>query len=291
MSLTAIIVDDEPLLRAQLGESLQALWPQLNIVAEADHGEAALDVIATHHPDFVFLDIEMPGISGLDVAAEVHLIAKQTHIVFVTAYDQYAIDAFEQGAIDYLLKPASKARLAKTIARLQSLASRAQPQMDEVLASIKKNIAAHAGPQTLQWIHASRGAQTTIISVEDVVYFQSDSKYTRVVLRTGGGKANDDKYERIRDDSSDSGVSSESGLSSKSGLSGERDHLIRLSLTELVEKLDPNQFRQIQRSAIVNLKEVQHVTKDEFGNLALKLKGSGSVLKVTRNFAHIFKTM
>jgi DNA-binding LytR/AlgR family response regulator len=136
MSLTAIIVDDEPLLRAQLGESLQALWPQLNIVAEADHGEAALDVIATHHPDFVFLDIEMPGISGLDVAAEVHLIAKQTHIVFVTAYDQYAIDAFEQGAIDYLLKPASKARLAKTIARLQSLASRAQPQMDEVLASI-----------------------------------------------------------------------------------------------------------------------------------------------------------
>lgn len=279
MSLTAIIVDDEPLLRAQLRESLQALWPQLNIVAEVDHGEAALDVIATHHPDFVFLDIEMPGISGLDVAAEVHLIAKQTHIVFVTAYDQYAIDAFEQGAIDYLLKPASKARLAKTIARLQSLASRAQPQMDEVLASIKRNIAAHAGPQMLQWIHASRGAQTTIISVDDVVYFQSDSKYTRVVLRAAVGQANDDKHERIRDDSGDSGVS------------GESDHLIRLSLTELVEKLDPNQFRQIQRSAIVNLKEVQHVTKDEFGNLALKLKGSGSVLKVTRNFAHIFKTM
>jgi DNA-binding LytR/AlgR family response regulator len=258
MTPTAIIVDDEPLLRVQLRESLKVLWPQLTIVAEADHGEAAINVIATHHPDFVFLDIEMPGISGLDVAAEARSMASEAYIVFVTAFDKYAIDAFEQGAIDYLLKPASAARLAKTVARLQNLSSLAQPQLGDVLESIKQSIAGNTAPQVLQWIHASTGAQTNIIAVEDVMYFQSDTKCTLVVLRNGTRSS---------------------------------DHIIRLSLTELVPRLDSKMFRQIHRSTIVNLTAIHHILRDDGGNLTLSLKDSKNILKVSRSYAHSFKAM
>ncbi len=258
MSSTAIIVDDEPLLRAQLRNSLQALWPQLQIVAEADHGEAAIELIASHRPDFVFLDIEMPGMNGLQVAAEVRSIAIETYIVFITAFDKYAVDAFERGAMDYLLKPASKARLAKTINRLQSLSSRAQPQLGDVLESIKQSIAVQAGPPPLQWIHASVGAQTHVIAVSDVMYFQSDTKCTLVVLRPGAGIGH---------------------------------HVIRLSLTELIARLDSKQFRQIHRSAIVNLNSIQHILRDDLGNISLTLKDSTEVLKISRSYAHSFKAM
>lgn len=254
MNATAIIADDEPLLRAQLRDSLHTLWPELNIIVEADHGEAALQSIAEHAPDFAFLDIEMPGLSGLEVAAQTQALGKKPFVVFVTAYDQYAIDAFERGAIDYVLKPASKARLAKTITRLQHLPDRHQPQLDDILQSLATRVALHSSSPYLKWIHASLGTQINVIAVEDVLLFQSDMKYTKVVTETG-------------------------------------EFLIRLSLTELLEKLDPNQFRQIHRGAIVNVNAVRAITKDELGGLSLTLKNGGHALKVTRSFAHQFKTM
>jgi DNA-binding LytR/AlgR family response regulator len=254
MNTTALIADDEPLLRAQLRDSLHTLWPALAIVAEADHGEAALQMIAAHQPDFAFLDIEMPGLSGLEVAAQTHALSKKPFVVFVTAYDQYAIDAFERGAIDYVLKPASKARLAKTITRLQRLPDRGQPQLDDVLRSLAARIASQPTSPHLKWIHASLGTQINVIAVEDVMLFQSDMKYTKVVTASG-------------------------------------EFLIRLSLSELLEKLDPNQFRQIHRGAIVNVSAIHAIAKDDLGGLLLSLKGTAHALKVTCSFAHQFKTM
>jgi DNA-binding LytR/AlgR family response regulator len=267
MIRTAIIVDDEPLLRAQLRASLLSLWPELKILAEADHGEAALALMQEQQPDFAFLDIEMPGMSGLDVAARAKSVAPATYIVFVTAYDQYAIDAFERGAIDYLLKPASKARLTNTISRLQSRASQiAQPQLADILESIRVNILANAAPQFLKWIHASIGVQTTLIAVDDVMYFQSDTKYTRVTLLNPAEENEGD-------------------------VAPGSDYLIRLPLTELVEKLDPNKFRQIHRSTIISLAAVRLIEKDDAGNISIALKKSRQILKVSRSFAHQFKTM
>jgi DNA-binding LytR/AlgR family response regulator len=254
MKATAIIADDEPLLRAQLRDSLRTLWPDLAIIAEADHGEDALQSITEHQPDFAFLDIEMPGLSGLDVAAKTYTLAKKPFVVFVTAYDQYAIDAFERGAIDYVLKPASKARLTKTITRLQRLPDRQQPQLDEVLQALAMRMAPQPTSPYLTWIHASLGTQINMIAVEDVMLFQSDMKYTKVITATG-------------------------------------EFLIRLSLTELLEKLDPNQFRQVHRGAIVNVSAIHAITKDELGGLSLTLKHARHALKVTRSFAHQFKTM
>ena len=164
---TAVVADDEPLLRAQLVESLAALWPELRIVAEAAHGEQAVRAVASERPDMVFLDIEMPGLNGLQAAAQIKGLA---HVVFITAYQQYAVEAFERGAIDYVLKPASEARLRETIERLKGRIGRPLPS-DEAMQSVLVHLAAalgKPGAARLRWIQASVGAQIRLIPVEDV---------------------------------------------------------------------------------------------------------------------------
>ncbi len=219
-SATAVIADDEPLLRAQLRDTLHTLWPELVIVGEAAHGEQAVDLVATHRPQVVFLDIEMPGMTGLAAAAQIKGLA---HLVFVTAYQQYAVEAFERGALDYVLKPASEQRLAETIARLKQRIAQPVPSAEALTAALAQLAAALGKPAMpqLKWIQASIGAQVRLIPVEQVLFFQSDLKYTRVVTSDG-------------------------------------ESLIRKPLKELIDELDSEQFWQIHRGTLVNSRAISH---------------------------------
>lgn len=249
---TAVIADDEPLLRAQLRDTLAQLWPELAIVGEAGHGEQAVDLIAQHRPAVAFLDIEMPGMNGLQAAAQVK---GMVHIVFVTAYDQYAVDAFERGAIDYVLKPASGARLAETVARLKQRVALPAPDPAQLAAALAQVAAAlgKSNVNRLKWIQASVGAQVRLIRVEDVLFFQSDLKYTRVVTAEG-------------------------------------ESLIRRSLRELTDELDPDTFWQIHRGTVVNTRAIAHVLRED-ERLAVVLKGHPQRLEVSRSYAHLFRGM
>ncbi len=264
MMPTALIADDEPLLREQLKLRLAKLWPALSIVAEATNGAEALSAFEALQPDIVFLDIHMPLLSGLDAA---RLIGKgrdrRAHIVFITAFDQHALEAFERGAIDYVLKPFNEARLAETIARLQErigaqagdeeAGDGAQAErLSAVLRQLSNQIKPGAG--FLQWIKASVGQTVRLIPIEDVYYFQSDEKYTRVVLE-------------------DSEV------------------LIRKPIKELIEELDPDRFWQVHRATIVNTRVIAGVIRGLRDQADLKLKGRSEVLTVSRNFTHLFKQM
>jgi DNA-binding LytR/AlgR family response regulator len=248
---TAVVAEDEATLRQELIERLGQLWPELSIVGEAADGIQALQLIDSLRPDLLFLDIEMPGASGIEVARQV---AGRSHLVFVTAYDAYAIEAFEQGAIDYLLKPLTAARLFSSVQRLkQRLAG---PPAGEALAQVLQQLGAAApAPRAyLRWINATVGSSLRLITVDEVLYFQSDSKYTRLVLAQG-------------------------------------EALIRKPLKELVDELDPQQFWQIHRSTLVNLQAVAGVQRDFRGRLQLQLKqGDGSLL-VAESYAHRFKQM
>lgn len=249
---TAIIADDEPLLRAQLAETLAALWPELAIVGMAAHGEEAVQFVARHRPDIVFLDIEMPGMNGLQAAAQIKGLA---HVVFVTAYHQYAVEAFERGAIDYVLKPATDARLRETVERLKSRVATAAPSSED-MARVIAQVAAALGkpnPVRLKWIQASVGSQIRLIPVADVLYFQSDLKYTRVVTR-------------------------------------EAESLIRKPLKELLDELDPEVFWQVHRATIVNSSAIAHVVRED-DKLSLALKQRPDRLEVSRSFAHLFRSM
>jgi len=236
---TAVLADDEPLLRAQLRATLATLWPDLRIVGEAAHGEEAVAQVAQHRPQFVFLDIEMPGMNGLQAAAQIQGLA---HLVFVTAYNQYAVDAFERGAIDYVLKPASEARLAQTVGRLR------QRVVAQVAAALGKS-----APQRLKWIQASVGSQIRLVPVGEVLFFQSDAKYTRVVTRDG-------------------------------------ESLIRKPLKELVEEVDPEQFWQIHRGTVVNSRLISHAVRQD-DRLLVVLKDHEQRLEVSRSYAHLFRSM
>jgi DNA-binding LytR/AlgR family response regulator len=249
---TAVVADDEPMLRAQLIESLAVLWPDLRIVGEAAHGEEAVRKVASEQPDIVFLDIEMPGLNGLQAAAQVKGLA---HIVFITAYHQYAVEAFERGAIDYVLKPASESRLRDTIERLKGRIGEPLPS-DEAMQAVLARLAAVLGKPDatrLRWIQASIGAQIRLIPVEEVLFFQSDLKYTRVVTREG-------------------------------------ESLIRKPLKELLEELDPAQFWQVHRATIVNSAAVAHVVREN-DRLTIALKHASERLEVSRTFSHLFKSM
>jgi DNA-binding LytR/AlgR family response regulator len=248
----AVVADDEPLLRAQLVDSLAVLWPELRIVGEAAHGEEAVRKVASEQPDIAFLDIEMPGLNGLQAAAQIKGLA---HVVFITAYNQYAVEAFERGAIDYVLKPASEARLRETIERLKSRIGQPPPG-DAAMQAVLARLAAVLGrPESvrLRWIQASIGAQIRLIPVEDVLFFQSDLKYTRVVTREG-------------------------------------ESLIRKPLKELLDELDPEQFWQVHRSTIVNSGAIAHVVRED-DRLTIALKQGAERLEVSRTFAHLFKSM
>jgi DNA-binding LytR/AlgR family response regulator len=249
---TAVIADDEPLLRAQLHATLGTLWPQLKIVGQAAHGEEAVALVAQHQPQFVFLDIEMPGMNGLQAAAQIKGLA---HLVFITAYNQYAVDAFERGAIDYVLKPASEARLAETVERLRQRVAQPAPDAAQLTAALAQVAAAlgKAEPQRLRWIQASVGSQIRLLPVDEVLFFQSDAKYTRVVTRDG-------------------------------------ESLIRKTLKELTDEVDPEQFWQIHRGTVVNSRVISHALRED-DRLLVVLKDHAERLEVSRSYTHLFRSM
>lgn len=247
---TAVIAEDEDTLRQELIERLGQLWPELSIVAEAADGIEALRLLDLHAPDVLFLDIQMPGASGLDVARQV---GGRSHVVFVTAYDQYAVDAFDQGAVDYLLKPLEPARLFTAIGRLKQRLASPQTGLEPALRQLASQNAP-AARTPLRWINASVGQNLRLITVDEVLYFQSDSKYTRLVLR-------------------------------------DSEALIRKPLKELLEELDPQQFWQVHRSTLVNAAAVSGVSRDFRGRLQIRLKDHADILPVAETYNHLFKQM
>lgn len=261
-TLRAVIADDERLMRDQLRMRLAEVWPELEIVAEARNGDEAVAAVAEHRPDLVFLDIRMPGKTGVEAARE---IGDACHVVFITAYSEYAVEAFEQGAVDYVLKPAERERLELTVARLKKrmgtrpadisgLLERLSAKLDAQAGAAATTTTATGGKQYLQWIQASMGQQIRMIPVADVLFFTSDEKYTRVQV---------EGYEA----------------------------LIRKPIKELVEELDPEQFWQIHRATIVNVKAINGVTRDFRGRQLVQLKNHPEKLEVSRNYTHLFKQM
>ena len=253
----AIIADDEPHLAAYLRERLTAAWPELDVVGIAGDGPQALRLIEEQDPDILFLDIKMPGLSGLEVARRA---AEGVHIVFVTAFDQYAVEAFERAAVDFLLKPVTDERLARTVQRLRQRL-RQPPGGDalrQALDALSRALPALAGagttPGRLAFIRASVGNQVRLIAIDEVCYFQASDKYTSVF--TADGEA-----------------------------------LIRTSLKELIEQLDSDRFWQVHRGTIVNIAQVAATTRDLSGRLQIRLKSRPEMLVVSRAFAHLFKQM
>ncbi|HVG04322.1 MAG TPA: LytTR family DNA-binding domain-containing protein [Burkholderiaceae bacterium] len=247
---TAIVAEDEATLRHQLIEQLGQLWPELAIVGEASDGVQALRVLDEHHPDVLFLDIQMPGATGLEVARQA---SGRCHVVFVTAYDQHAVAAFDQGAVDYVLKPVSAARLFTAVSRVRQRLGSPPARLESTLAQITSNGTSPA-KQYLRWINASVGQNLKLITVDEVSYFQADNKYTRVVIADG-------------------------------------EALIRKPLKELVEELDPNQFWQIHRSTLVNATSIAGVARDFRGRMLVKLKTRAETLLVSDSYTHLFRQM
>ena len=271
MNPRAVIADDEPLMRDQLRARLAEVWPELEIVAEARNGIEAVEKTAALHPDLVFLDIRMPGMTGIEAAREIAGSeradpAPLPEIVFVTAYDEYAIEAFEQGVIDYVLKPAERARLQVTVERIRRrLAQRGTPvaaaatkdsheALRLLLERLQVHLAEGGAPGTLKWIQATVGQQIQMIPVEEVLFFISDEKYTRVQTL-------------------------------------QQEALIRKPIKELIAELDPRQFWQIHRSTLVNARAISGVSRDFRGRQLVSVKGRPDKLEVSRGYAHLFKGM
>ena len=256
MNFRGVIAEDEELLRTALSSLLKETWPQMEIVAECDDGASALESIAELRPDVAFLDIRMPGLTGIEVARAMAEASPRTQVVFVTAYDQYAIDAFEQGAIDYLLKPITRERLLATVQRIQARVAAGHPDGATLDALLRHLSARQGAPDKppLAWITASAGKDTKLIMVDDVAYFQADNKYTTVMTADG-------------------------------------ESLLRTPLRELLDALDANTFKQIHRSTIVNMKQVASVSRDDAGRGRLKLKTRPDVLTVSQPFMTLFRNM
>ena len=244
---TALIAEDEPMLRAQLKSRLAEARPELAIIAEVANGADALAMVDAHQPDIVFLDIRMPVKSGIEVA---RALEGRCHAVFVTAYDEYAVTAFDEGAVDYVLKPVSPERIAKVVARLKSRLASAPLDLTAVLA----RLAAREGGGFLKWIRASLGATMKLVDVGDVLYFQAEDKYTKVVTAAG-------------------------------------DAHIKKPIKELFEELDPETFWQIHRATIVNLRAVAKIERDWRDQPVISLRDRDEKLTVSRTFAHRFKAM
>ena len=245
----AVIAEDEPLLRGELRQALASLWPELAICAEAADGVAAVRAIEEHEPDVVFLDIEMPGMSGLEVAK---LANGRCHIVFVTAYDKYAVAAFEQQAADYVLKPVSMSRLASALGRVKESMQRAPARLEGLLESLAAR--GDGGSQYLRWITASQGPKLKFITVDRVNYFQADNKYTIV-------------------------------------MTADSELLIRKAIKDLADSLDPETFWQIHRGTLVNINEIADVTRDLHGHMRIHLKQRKETLAVSESYAHLFRQM
>lgn len=251
---TAIIADDERLMREQLRTRLTEVWPDLQILAEAKNGEEAVAAVHDHRPDLAFLDIRMPGMTGIEAARH---IGDACHVVFITAYNEYAVDAFEHGAVDYVLKPAEAERLAITVARLKQRLGSKPNDLTELLSKLSARLESGGGPvqrSYLQWIQASVGQQLRLIPTADILFFTSDEKYTRVQTESF-------------------------------------EALIRKPIKELIDELDPEQFWQIHRGTIVNAKAIAGVTRDFRGRQLVLIKGQNEKLEVSRNYTHLFKQM
>jgi DNA-binding LytR/AlgR family response regulator len=246
---TAVLAEDEPLLADELADLLHALWPQLEIIERADDGVAALNAVETHAPDLAFLDIRMPLLTGIEVARQ---IAGRCHVAFITSYDQHALEAFEAGAIDYVLKPPTMARLVTTVQRLKSRLNQRPVDLSRSLPNVGVN--ASAGPRYLQWINASRGAAVRLITVEEILYFKSDQKYTMVVTP-------------------------------------DTEAVIKKTIRELTDRLDPTMFWQVHRSTVVNVHAIDSVIRDDRGNMNLRLKRRSELLPVSEAFHHLFRQM
>ncbi|WP_288379445.1 LytTR family DNA-binding domain-containing protein [uncultured Massilia sp.] len=237
---TALLAEDEPLLLAELKEALADLWPELSVVAETHDGMATLAALRRHAPDVAFLDINMPKASGLDVA---RMRPPGTAIVFLTAYGQHALDAFDVGAVDYLVKPLNRGRLLETIDRLRQRLEQAAPTAVPAPAPMPS---ASAAPRYLAWIQASVGSMVRVITVDEVIFFQSDAKYTKVVT-------------------------------------AQVEALIRVPVKDLVVQLDPEEFIQISRGAIVNRRRIEAIYRRE-GQVEVRLKGRPEMLQVSAGF-------
>lgn len=255
---TALIADDEPELRAALGRQLATAWPELEVVAEARNGREAVRLFDERRPDVCFLDVHMPGLSGVEAASR---IGRRSHLVFVTAYDHYAVQAFAQGALDYLLKPVEPARLAETVGRLKERLRSSRPAIhsEQLLQQLGAQLAelAEAGKdQRLRWIRVQAGNSLRLIAVDDVDFFRSDAKYTLVAWRDDGKAAK---------------------------------ALLRTPLKELAGQLDSQRFAQVHRSVVVNLRAIRHVVRHDNETAEIHLKGRDEVLPVSRNYLHLFR--
>lgn len=258
---TALIADDEPLLRGALRRQLARVWPELEIVAEARNGREAVRLFDERRPDICFLDVHMPGLSGVDAANH---IGRRAHLVFVTAYDHYAVQAFAQGALDYLLKPVEEARLGETVSRLRERLQSSRPavntrqllqQLSEQLAVLQQSGGTNP---TLRWIRAQAGKTIRLIAIDDVDYLRSDAKYTLVAWRDGGTLA---------------------------------EAVVRTPLKELLPQLEAQQFAQVHRSVVVNLRAISHVKRHDNETAEIHLRGRHDVLPVSRNYLHLFRQM
>lgn len=267
----AVLADDERLMREQLRSRLTEVWPDLDIVAEAKNGIEAVELVKEHKPDLVFLDIRMPGLTGVDAARQIAQLPEDEdwllpEIVFITAYDQYAVEAFEQGVADYVLKPAERERLMVTVERVKKRLSQRHSNepvpddgkpaapMQQLLHKLSAQLNPGGAPAYLQWIQATVGQAIQMIPVEDVLFFISDEKYTRVQTAT-------------------------------------LEALIRKPIKELVDELDPKVFWQIHRSTLVNVKSINGITRDFRGRQLVGVKGLTEKLEVSRSYTHLFKGM
>lgn len=254
---TALIAEDEPLLRDALERMLAQVWPELEVVAKARNGREAIDQFEAQQPDICFLDVHMPGTTGVEAAQH---IGRRAHLVFVTAYDQYAVQAFSQGVLDYLIKPVEAARLTETVARLQERLQAAQPALNtemllqQLAATLQRNT-----PAPLRWVRASVGQTVRLIPVDDIDFMRSEEKYTAVAWRDEAGQS--------------------------------REAVIRTPLKELIGQLDASQFAQVHRSVVVNLHAISHVTRGLNETADIHLKGRDEVLPVSRRYLHLFRQM
>jgi DNA-binding LytR/AlgR family response regulator len=246
---TAVLAEDEPLIRREIRDTLGELWPELDVVAEAGNGVEALSAIERCHPDVVFLDIQMPGLDGLSVAQRLN---GRAHVAFITAFDTYAVAAFEQGALDYVLKPISSERMRLTVERLRGRLSEPPADLNRI-AELLRDIAP-PGSKYMKWLTVPHGAELRVVAVAEISYLRADTKYTTVVTPAGS-------------------------------------FLMSSSLRQMREKLDPQMFWQIHRSVVVNVGAIDTIYRTFRGRLEVKLKGRDELLPVSAAHAHLFREL
>jgi DNA-binding LytR/AlgR family response regulator len=255
---TALIAEDEPLLREALERLLKVAWPELIVVARARNGRQAIDLFEAHHPDVCFLDVHMPGMTGIEAARH---MGGRAQLVFVTAYDHYAVQAFAEGVLDYLVKPVEAARLSQTVVRLKERLRDSQPTLvtEALLQQLAAGLERRSQTAPLRWIRASLGQTVTLIAAADIDFLRADEKYTVVAWRDAAGEP--------------------------------REAVIRTPLRELAAQMDPALFVQVHRSVVVNLNSIAHVTRSANETGDIHLKGRNEILPVSRSYLHLFRQM